>query len=105
MLRRTNLHFLQVPHHGSRRNIGPTILNRLVGPRLSAPADLRTAFVSASRDGLPKHPAKKVTNAFRRRGAPVSGATGATISFRDGSVPNRGWGALEPIPFYNEVDT
>ena len=23
--------FVQIPHHGSRRNVGPTILNRLLG--------------------------------------------------------------------------
>jgi len=28
----TRLMFVQIPHHGSRRNVGPTILNRLVGP-------------------------------------------------------------------------
>ena len=28
------LRFLQIPHHGSRRNVGPTILNRLIGPPL-----------------------------------------------------------------------
>lgn len=99
------LHFVQVPHHGSRRNVGPTVLDRLIGSRLAAPADLLTAFVSASGDGLPKHPARKVTNAFRRRGAPVSGATGGKIWFHQGNVPNRGWADLAPIPFYNEVDT
>jgi len=23
--------FVQIPHHGSRRNVGPTVLNRLLG--------------------------------------------------------------------------
>ncbi|AXS81888.1 MBL fold metallo-hydrolase [Marinobacter sp. Arc7-DN-1] len=26
-----SLSFIQVPHHGSRRNVGPTVLNRLIG--------------------------------------------------------------------------
>jgi hypothetical protein len=25
--------FIQVPHHGSRRNVGPTILDRVLGPK------------------------------------------------------------------------
>lgn len=99
------LNFVQVPHHGSRRNVGPTILDRLLGPKQQIEHELRTAFVSASADGLPKHPARKVTNAFRRRGSPVSGATGQKISYHYGAVPNRGWGALPAIPFHNEVDT
>src|SRR5215472_297574 len=28
-----SLCFVQVPHHGSRRNVGPTILDRLLGPK------------------------------------------------------------------------
>jgi len=28
-----SLKFVQVPHHGSRRNVGPTVLNRLLGPK------------------------------------------------------------------------
>ena len=26
--------FQQIPHHGSKRNVGPTLLNRLIGPKL-----------------------------------------------------------------------
>jgi beta-lactamase superfamily II metal-dependent hydrolase len=54
------LKFIQVPHHGSRRNIGPTLLNDLVGPCLVAPQTLKTVFASVSPDGAPKHPCKKV---------------------------------------------
>jgi beta-lactamase superfamily II metal-dependent hydrolase len=28
-----SLNFVQVPHHGSRNNVGPSILNRMLGPR------------------------------------------------------------------------
>jgi beta-lactamase superfamily II metal-dependent hydrolase len=62
----SSIRFIQVPHHGSRRNVGPTILGRLLGPIKMEDKKLRTAYVSASKDGAPKHPAKKVTNAFRR---------------------------------------
>ena len=100
-----NLSFIQVPHHGSRRNVGPAVLNRILGPKLAQEEKLRTAFVSASKDGLPKHPAKKVTNAFRRRGSPVYGATGRIIWHHSDDAPARaGWVNLTPIPLYNEVD-
>lgn len=97
--------FIQVPHHGSRRNVGPTILNRLVGPKLNQEAVLRTAFVSAGKDGAPKHPARKVTNAFRRRGAPVHTTQGLALRHHSLDVPPRsGYTASTPLPLYTEVD-
>ena len=96
--------FIQVPHHGSRRNVGPTILNRLLGPIKAADAKLRTAFVSAGKDAA-KHPARRVTNAFRRRGAPVFGTMGGSSIHHQLNAPAReGWVSIEPVPFYRDVD-
>lgn len=97
------LNFIQVPHHGSQRNVGPTILDRLLGPKLPQEQTLRTAFVSVSGDGAPKHPNKKVTNAFHRRGAPVH-ATSGISKFHFHNSPGRDWGASTPLPFYVEVE-
>ena len=43
----------QVPHHGSKRNVGPTILNRIIGPKLRYGTGFttKTAIVSAAADG------------------------------------------------------
>ena len=61
--------FVQAPHHGSKRNIGPTILNRLIGePALFGTETNFTTFISAAEEGEPKHPNKRVVNAFIRRG-------------------------------------
>jgi beta-lactamase superfamily II metal-dependent hydrolase len=99
----SQLGFVQVPHHGSQRNVGPTILNRLIGPKLSDEKVIKTAFVSAALDGGPKHPSKKVTNAFRRRGAPVHATQGQKkISYQD--APDRGWTNSVALPFYTEVE-
>lgn len=99
--------FVQVPHHGSRRNVGPTLLDRLLGPKL--PSHQRgtrrmSAFVSASKDGAPKHPSKKVTNAFARRGAPVVATQGRTICHYHDAPARPGWSAANPLPFYHEVE-
>jgi beta-lactamase superfamily II metal-dependent hydrolase len=61
---------VQVPHHGSRRNVSPSVLDRIVGPKLpkNAPRTKR-AIVSAPKDDA-NHPRKMVLNAFLRRGAP-----------------------------------
>lgn len=96
--------FIQVPHHGSRRNVGPTILNRIVGPKLATEEKKTSAFVSAAKDGEPKHPAKKVTNAFRRRGAPVHATQGVTKWHHHDAPTRPGWSTSVPLPFYEEVD-
>ena len=99
----SKLKFVQVPHHGSKRNIGPTLLNTLIGPKTSQPTRIKTAFASVSPEGAPKHPAKKVTNAFLRRGAPVHVTAGSTkLHYRN--APGRGWINSTPLPFYNEVE-
>jgi beta-lactamase superfamily II metal-dependent hydrolase len=98
--------FQQVPHHGSKRNVGPTILNRIVGPRLSSSATpkTKTVFVSASKGGVPKHPAKKVTNAYQRRGARVHATQGEGLRHSHEAPARSGWTSAASVPFYNEVE-
>lgn len=94
--------FVQVPHHGSRRNVGPTLLDRMLGPK--GQVQCRMAFVSCAPKS-DKHPSARVTNAFQRRGA--KGCVTATkgnkvcIGF---DAPDRGWGPATPVPFYTEVE-
>jgi hypothetical protein len=99
------LHFVQVPHHGSRRNVGPDLLDRLLGTRqqriITAPAH---AVVSAAANGEPKHPSRRVTNAFQRRGFTVCATQGVALC-KSRNAPSRpGWGLAEQIPFYNQVE-
>lgn len=93
-----------VPHHGSKRNVGPTILNRILGPIRAEQTYDKTAFISAAKDGNPKHPAKKVVNALKRRGAKVYVTQGITIWQHSSDAPARGWSAALELPFYDEVD-
>lgn len=89
----SNIRFFQIPHHGSKRNISPTILNAI---------KCRTAFVSASKDA-PKHPAKKVTNAFKRRNTTVYSTNGSILGHHvNASRP--GWSAAPDLPFYSQVE-
>ena len=97
------LRFVQVPHHGSRRNVGPSVLDRLLGPRRPIDDTTRTAYASVAKKGAPKHPAKKVTNAFLRRGTAVHVTQGEAKCHRD-DAPSRGWSASQPLPFYETVE-
>ncbi|MBL8811292.1 MAG: MBL fold metallo-hydrolase [Planctomycetaceae bacterium] len=100
----SNCNFHQVPHHGSRRNIGPSILDRILGPKRHTDAPDKVAFVSASKDA-PKHPSRRVTNAYRRRGAKVITTEGTAIWHSSGDVPVRSnYSAAPVVPFYSEVE-
>jgi beta-lactamase superfamily II metal-dependent hydrolase len=103
-LRAVVFDFVQVPHHGSQRNVNPDILDDLLGEKQLVDTKIATSFASTPPDGSPKHPAKKVTNAFRRRGAPVV-STHDGIKRHKHNAPERAdWHAVGPLPFYLEVE-
>jgi hypothetical protein len=96
--------FQQMPHHGSKRNVGPTLLNRLLGLKLPTSGTAnKTVFVSAAKDA-PKHPAKKVVNAYIRRGAKVLATQGVSIHHHFNGLARNGWGPATPLPFSQEVE-
>jgi beta-lactamase superfamily II metal-dependent hydrolase len=97
-------YFQQVPHHGSKRNVGPQLLNRLIGPKLpNSGTTNKTAIVSAAKDA-PKHPAKKVVNAYIRRGARVLATQGVGIQLPFNAPSRYGWVTATPLSFSQEVE-
>jgi beta-lactamase superfamily II metal-dependent hydrolase len=90
-----NVDFLDMPHHGSKRNIGKTLLSQLK-PRI--------AFISAPKDGDPKHPSRKVVNALKRRGATVIATKGKQIRHHKDAPDRPNWGPAQEEPFYNQVE-
>jgi len=95
--------FLQIPHHGSKHNVGPTILNRIIGEKLQEQKHLKTACISAPKNGDPKHPSGKVVNAFKRRGAEVYATKGISVCKSSSDAPDRGWRKVDLLPFYEQV--
>lgn len=91
----TKLKMMQVPHHGSRRNVGPTILDRICA---------QTAFISASAKGEPKHPSKKVINALIRRETKVYATRGQSLCAPNCVVPRQGWSSVQPLQFCDQVE-
>jgi beta-lactamase superfamily II metal-dependent hydrolase len=85
-----SLHWMQIPHHGSRRNLTETLIETF------AP---KTAFVSASGDV--KHPRRAVVNAFKKLGASVFSThypSGGHLRYHLGTVPARnGYGPATPL--------
>ncbi|GMX57696.1 MAG: MBL fold metallo-hydrolase [Candidatus Yanofskyibacterium parasiticum] len=90
-----NVDFLDMPHHGSKRNIGKTLLSQLK-PTI--------AFISAPKDGDPKHPSRKVVNALKRRGTKVVATKGKQIHHSKDAPDRPGWVPAQEEPFYDQVE-
>jgi len=99
------MRFMQIPHHGSRRNIGKTVLNRLIGHPVPQ-GEVRgiTAIASTAKAGEPKHPRKAVMNAFTHRGVKALATRGNGICHRFDSPDRDGWGSLEPEPYHFDYE-
>jgi beta-lactamase superfamily II metal-dependent hydrolase len=91
----TNLDVLQVPHHGSKRNISPSILNTIKAT---------SAYISTPKEENPKHPAKKVTNALIRRNMKPYQTKGNILCYRYNTPQRAGYSSATQIPFYNQVE-
>jgi beta-lactamase superfamily II metal-dependent hydrolase len=90
----SSIQLFQVPHHGSHRNISPSILDQI---------SCSVAVISASKNA-PKHPSKKVVNALIRRGAKVFATKGQLKHYNKNCPTRSGYSAATPLPFYEQVE-
>jgi hypothetical protein len=95
---------IQVPHHGSRSNVGPSILNELIGPilRRGAPSTY-SAYLSAPKED-DTHPRQIVLNAFIRRGGRVFATQGIAKCYTVGYNLKAGYDPATPISFQSKVE-
>jgi hypothetical protein len=95
---------VQIPHHGSRRNVSPAILDYLLGVRLAEGSEGRGwAIASAAKDD-DDHPRRVVLNARRRRGYNSTATKGITVNYRHQFPAREGWSAIEPFPLCSNVE-
>ena len=79
--------FVQVPHHGSRHNVTPSVLNMWLGPMQPQGTAVGTAFCSVG-SNKKDYPRGQVKNAFMRRGFKVYSTRANWIShFGGGGHP------------------
>lgn len=90
------LRFFQAPHHGSRRNLGPTILDRILGKSKAPHSSGVSAFISSAKISE-KHPSPKVVNALTRRGCSVVATNGRSIRHSHKAPARDGWSTLSPF--------
>ncbi|MEU2003963.1 ComEC/Rec2 family competence protein [Rhodococcus sp. NPDC019627] len=89
------LNILQAPHHGSRRNLAPSLLDRIVGAPGTRVGTFHAPISSAK--ASPKHPSPKVVNALSRRGGYVVATEGRTLCLQN-EASRPGWSTVAPMP-------
>ncbi|MER8490244.1 hypothetical protein NKH53_18450 [Mesorhizobium australicum] len=90
--------FVQVPHHGSRRNVTPSVLNRWLGGPVPEGVIHGTAFCSVG-SNKPEYPRRRVQNAFLRRGYGVISNRKGWISHFFQMPARAGAVGIDPEPF------
>lgn len=93
--------FVQVPHHGSRHNVTPSLLDAWLGPRQPPGVVIGTAFCSVG-SNKNDYPRAQVTNAFMRRGFKVYATRTKWLSHSKGGG-HPGKVAASPEVFSPEV--
>ena len=101
-----DLDFIQIPHHGSRRNVGCDVLDDLVGEKLPRgnSRDIAAYVSCAAENPDHKHPSRRVLNAFTRRGCQCLATAGRSLRLHRGAPGRQNYSALDPLPFYNDVE-
>lgn len=90
-----NLVLFQIPHHGSVQNIGPSIIRSLYEKSINN--EPKYAIASVCQEPDEEHPALSVINALSDKGVKVCLTKGCNILYSNGSCPDRGWQAVEPV--------
>ena len=99
----TNVKLYEIPHHGGRHNVSPSILNDLLGEIVEkGTSPSKTAIVCTGKGT--NHPKQMVVNAFWRRGVKVYNASGYTIRHHCGDMPSRNWSSSVPVEFNEQVE-
>jgi beta-lactamase superfamily II metal-dependent hydrolase len=92
--------FVDVAHHGSRRNGSSDLFDANFGPVGQHPT--RTAFVNVAPEAE-THPNPKIANALMRRGYRLNDTKGQAIRHNSSDAPARqGWTPLTPLPPFDE---
>ena len=85
---RNSVELYQIPHHGSRHNVNPSTLDRMLGSKLPEGGTRGYCAVASVAENS-DHPLKMVTNAYIRRGARVPNTKGITFWYCKGNMPPR----------------
>ncbi|MCW2754798.1 MAG: hypothetical protein JWQ32_2209 [Marmoricola sp.] len=92
-----------IPHNGSRHNLTPELLDRLLGPKHQPEKGI--AIVSVAKEAH-EYPRPEVANAIKRRGYPVYATRGTTLWWHSTDAPFRPAynGQAQPLDWLDESE-
>jgi beta-lactamase superfamily II metal-dependent hydrolase len=100
----SSVKFHQIPHHGGRHNVSPSVLNRIVGGiQPSGTTPNKSAFVSVAKNS--DHPKKMVVNAYMRRGVKVFEARTSSKWHHRGTPERDEYSMAMPLEFSEYVES
>jgi beta-lactamase superfamily II metal-dependent hydrolase len=92
----SDIDIIKMPHHGSRKNVNPDIMDELKGKNTSC-------YISCVADDLGHHPSKRLLNMLIEKGYKVYSTSGCTLH-RGWNEPNRGWTTAKAFEIQNKMD-
>jgi hypothetical protein len=95
---------VQVPHHGSRRNVSPAVLDSILGERHSSAGIHRGSAISLVSTGATEFPRRVVENAFTRRGYGCFSTKSGWKNYTIGLAPRWGLSPDTPAALHSTVE-
>ena len=89
-----DLTIFDVPHHGSKRNMGKTMMEHI---------NAEYAYISAPKESK-DHPASKVTNHLFKKGIKTASTQGKYLCHRYNAPIREGWSSVDLIPFQDYIE-
>lgn len=95
---------VQIPHHGSRRNVNSDILDALLGPRLDSEGTSSFHAIVSSAKADADHPRNVVVRAFMHRGGKVFWTEDGNIRSSYNAPDRDGWSTVKPLAYPTEQE-
>ena len=86
---------IKMPHHGSRKNVNPSIMDAFVGSEM--------LFYSCASDDLGHHPSKRLINLMKEKGFKQYSTSGKTLHWGK-NAPDRGWKSASGYDCFDEIE-
>lgn len=91
-----DFNIIKMPHHGSRKNVTPSIMTQLKGTNTRC-------YISCVADDLGHHPSMRLVNMLKEKNFVVLSTSGSTLHWGN-NAPDRGWEKADELPVYDEIE-
>lgn len=92
-----DINIIKMPHHGSRHNVTPEIIDKLAGNKPSC-------YISCVDGQEGHHPSKRLVNLLREKGLKVYKTAGKGLCWRHNIDIRQGWTSVTTLPTYPKME-